>query len=43
VIEAGAPADILVFRDDPDRDLNALSTLEAIVVNGRFYSRATLG
>jgi Amidohydrolase family len=42
VIETGAPADLLVFREDPTRDLAALATLEAVVANGRFYSKATL-
>lgn len=42
VIEAGAPADLLVFRADPTRDLAALSTLEAVVAGGRFYSKQTL-
>jgi cytosine/adenosine deaminase-related metal-dependent hydrolase len=37
VIEAGAPADLLIFREDPTRDLRALGTLEAVVVRGRLY------
>jgi amidohydrolase family protein len=41
-IAEGAPADLLVFREDPTRDLAALSTLEAVVADGRFYSTATL-
>jgi hypothetical protein len=36
-IEAGAPADLLVFRADPSRDLGALATLEAVVAEGRLY------
>jgi imidazolonepropionase-like amidohydrolase len=43
VIEPGAPADVLVFHDDPTRSLDALPTLEGAVANGRFYSRTTLG
>ena len=42
VIEVGAPADLLLFREDPTRDLAALSTLDAVVADGRLYSRATL-
>jgi hypothetical protein len=38
----GAPADLLVFRDDPTRDLAALATLEAVVADGRLYPREAL-
>jgi len=41
-IAVGAPADLLVFREDPTRDLNALQTLEAVVAAGRLYPRSTL-
>jgi len=41
-VAAGAPADLLLFREDPTRDLAALATLEAIVAGGRLYSRETL-
>lgn len=41
-IAEGAPADLLVFREDPTLDLDALSTLEAVVADGRFYSKQTL-
>jgi imidazolonepropionase-like amidohydrolase len=41
-IGPGAPADLLVFREDPSRDLNALQTLEAVIAAGRLYSRETL-
>jgi cytosine/adenosine deaminase-related metal-dependent hydrolase len=37
-LEVGAPADLLVLREDPTRDLAALSTLEAVVADGRLYS-----
>ena len=37
-LEPGAPADLLVFREDPTRNLAELSTLEAVVADGRFYS-----
>lgn len=33
----GAPADLLVFREDPTRDLAALASLEAVVADGRLY------
>lgn len=36
-IVAGAPADLLVFREDPTRDLDGLETLEAVVADGRLY------
>jgi cytosine/adenosine deaminase-related metal-dependent hydrolase len=39
---AGAPADLLVFREDPTADLGALSTLEAVVADGRLYRRRDL-
>lgn len=42
VIEVGAPADVLIFRDDPTSDLEALETLEAVVAGGRLYPRAEL-
>jgi hypothetical protein len=41
-IQLGAPADLLVFREDPTRDLNALQTLEAVIAGGRLYPRETL-
>jgi imidazolonepropionase-like amidohydrolase len=41
-LAAGAPADLLVFRQDPTRDLKALSTLEAVVARGRLYERSAL-
>jgi len=41
-VAAGAPADLLLFREDPTRDLAALATLEAVVAGGRLYSRETL-
>jgi imidazolonepropionase-like amidohydrolase len=42
VLEEGAPADILLFREDPTVDLRAASTLEAVVADGRYYSKDTL-
>jgi len=41
-IQIGAPADLLVFREDPTKDLNALQTLEAVIAGGRLYPRETL-
>jgi len=37
VLAPGAPADLLVFREDPTRDLRALESLEAVFADGRFY------
>jgi imidazolonepropionase-like amidohydrolase len=43
-LEGGAPADLLIFRDDPTRDVAAFTTLQAVVARGRFYStRALIG
>jgi imidazolonepropionase-like amidohydrolase len=36
-LEVGAPADLLVFREDPTRDLAALATLDAVLAQGRLY------
>jgi adenine deaminase len=36
-IAVGAPADLLVLREDPRRDLAALDSLEAVVAGGRLY------
>lgn len=41
-LQKGAPADFLVFREDPSRDLAALSTLEAVVAQGRLYPKEVL-
>lgn len=41
-IEPGAPADLLLFREDPTRDLAALATLEAVIADGRLYAKADL-
>ncbi len=38
----GAAADLLIFREDPTRDLAALDTLEAVVAAGRLYPRGEL-
>jgi len=34
---AGAPADFLIFREDPTTSLANLDTLEAVVINGRLH------
>jgi imidazolonepropionase-like amidohydrolase len=41
-IEVGAPADLIVLREDPTRDLAALETIEAVVSAGRLYSAESL-
>lgn len=41
-LEVGAPADLLLFREDPSVDLAHLDTLEAVVTDGRLYRRADL-
>ena len=41
-LEAGAPADLLVFREDPTTDLAQLDTLEAVVADGRLFPREIL-
>lgn len=42
VLRAGAPADFVLFREDPTRDLDALDTLQAVVADGRLYRREVL-
>ena len=37
-LEEGAPADFLLFREDPTQDLAALSSLEAVIAQGRLYT-----
>ncbi len=41
-LHAGAPADLLVLRRDPTRDLSALASLETVVADGRPYPVADL-
>lgn len=43
VIEEGAPADLLVFREDPTQNPDAILTLEAVVTQGRLYPHPLLG
>jgi cytosine/adenosine deaminase-related metal-dependent hydrolase len=42
VLRTGAPADFLIFDEDPSRDLAALATLRAVVAAGRLYPVAML-
>jgi imidazolonepropionase-like amidohydrolase len=41
-LRAGAPADLLIFREDPTQTLDALGSLEAVVADGRLYPREVL-
>lgn len=41
-IAPGAPADLLLSREDPTVDLAALGSLAAVVADGRLYTRETL-
>lgn len=41
-LDPGAPADFLIFRKDPTQDLANLKTLEAVVADGRLYTKADL-
>jgi len=41
-IEAGAPADILLFRRDPTQSLDNLASLEAVIAAGRLYRTSDL-
>jgi imidazolonepropionase-like amidohydrolase len=41
-LRPGAPADLLVFREDPTQRLDALDSLVAVIRDGRLYSREDL-
>jgi len=41
-LKAGAPADILLFRQDPTETLEHLSSLEAVIAAGKLYRVADL-
>jgi hypothetical protein len=41
-IVPGAPADLLIFARDPTMDLDALSSLQAVVSRGRLYTKEDL-
>jgi hypothetical protein len=42
LLKPGAPADFLVFKEDPTKNLDAFDSLQAVVVDGRFYYRTQL-
>lgn len=41
-IEPGAPAELVIFREDPTRSLDALDTILGVVRDGRLYTREML-
>ena len=41
-IAQGAPADFLIFRKDPTKDLGVFDSLEAVVAQGRLYTKADI-
>ena len=41
-LQEGAPADFLLFREDPSRDLSARVTLEGVVAQGRLFPKEVL-
>jgi len=41
-VRAGASAFLIVFREDPTKDLAALSAIEAVIIGGKLYRRADL-
>jgi hypothetical protein len=41
-LRPGAPAELLVFREDPTKSLDALGSLLAVVRDGRLYTREAL-
>jgi len=41
-IEAGAPADLLLFRRDPTGSIDHLASLQAVIVAGRLYRVADI-
>ncbi len=41
-LSPGAPADLLLFRDDPTQSLEHLATLEAVVSGGLLYTKEAL-
>jgi hypothetical protein len=41
-VEAGAPADILLYRRDPTQALGNLSSLEAVIAAGKLYHKCDL-
>jgi hypothetical protein len=41
-IQEGAPADLLIFAEDPTQNLNALRSLQAVIAQGRLYTTEEL-
>jgi imidazolonepropionase-like amidohydrolase len=41
-LREGAPAELLIFREDPTQSLDALDSLAAVVRDGRLYTREVL-
>lgn len=41
-IRDGAPADLLIFREDPTKSLSAFGSLEAVIAQGRLYTVETM-
>jgi imidazolonepropionase-like amidohydrolase len=41
-LKEGAPADFLILKEDPTQNLDAFSTMTAVVANGRLYTRDDL-
>jgi imidazolonepropionase-like amidohydrolase len=41
-IEVGLPADVVLYREDPTRSLDALDSIETVIADGRVYPRALL-
>jgi imidazolonepropionase-like amidohydrolase len=41
-LRPGAPAELVIFREDPSRDLAALDTIAAVVRGGRLFTRQML-
>ena len=41
-VEVGAPADLVLFRSNPFEQIEALSSIEAVVVRGRLLARVEL-
>jgi imidazolonepropionase-like amidohydrolase len=41
-LRAGAPAELVIFREDPTRSLDALDSIAGVVRDGRLYTREAL-
>ncbi len=42
IIKEGAPADLLIFAKDPTNSLENLNSLQAVIADGRLYTKETL-